>query len=92
MRTIKFQGIKYPIRELTVHRLIEKGVYASETITLLIGSEPLEDALFNAGTEESQEVDETIYFYLPDKEILTYTDEQLLKSIEDNEGGKFFKL
>ncbi len=81
----ELNGIKYPVREVSV---VDGG---TETV-FLIGNESLQRAIFNYNEEderdeyvsdEAQNIDEQIFFYAPDDVLLT---DQLIEFLRENAG------
>ncbi len=81
----ELNGIKYPVREVSV---VDGG---TETV-FLIGNESLQRAIFNHNEEderdeyvsdEAQNIDEQIFFYAPDDVLLT---DQLIEFLRENAG------
>lgn len=78
--TIEFQGKEYPVRCIPVH-------VNGEGWNVLVSTESLERALFeNDGvhfvSEEAIEVDEDIYFYVPD-DIIDADEDALCGFVEE---------
>ncbi len=81
----ELNGIKYPVREVSV---VDDG---TETV-FLIGNESLLRAIFNHNEEderdeyvsdEAQDIDEQVFFYVPDEVLLS---DQLIEFLRENAG------
>ena len=72
VRTVTFQGIPYQVRVLD-----GAGIYDGLEGEILVGPNSLEDVLMESDTEEADEIDDGIFFYLPDEEISKLTDVEM---------------